>query len=206
MSKHILKLAILAIFLGLLVFFRPWEMAPKSSLFYPRLKVDEVVAIEVEHFIEGLRFERGSDGQWTVAPKKTALKEQVEGQEKATKGEEEKLLEEKTEKFPADAEKVLQIIQTVSTLEKHEPVSSNPEKQNTFQIFPAGLKVSFFNKDGKQIARLFVGKQGPDYFSTYVKDENSSEVYLVSEPLPSLLNRTIEEWKKKEGEKEEKKN
>lgn len=158
--------------------------------FFPGLKKEDIASIEIEFFIQGTRFEKDSSGDWFVAAKKTALQEQLEKEKKT-----DSLPAVSTGKFQADPQKVQGIITAITDLQKGTAVSDNPAKQGVLQIAPAGLKVTLFDAKGKKLARLFVGKQGPDLFSSFVRDEESDTIYLVEGNLQGLLNRQFSDWK-----------
>lgn len=195
MSKKILILLTLILVLGglVLVLEHPFSdrFGVKEKPFYPNLEKDEVAAIEIEYFIQGTRFEKDNQGNWTVAAKKTELQENLEKEKKT-----DPLPAISTVKFPANPDKIGTILTTLTDLKKGTEVSDNPEKQGILQIAPTGLKVTLFDEKGKKLVRLFVGKQGPDLFSSFVRDEASNGIYLVEGNLQGLLNRQFEDWKK----------
>lgn len=195
MTKKILILFFAVFLLGLVVVFleKPFGTRYESegeTPFYPELKVEDVAAIEIEYFTRGTRFEKDEEGKWQVRSKKTKLQEEIEKQKKPSL----------TEVFPADPQKVAQILEIFTGLKKRAPVSTNPEKQGLLHLTNVSLNVTLLNQDGNKLARLFLGKQGPDIFSTFIRDENSSEVYLVNKHLQGIFDRTLEEWKEKSPE------
>ncbi|MDO8520022.1 MAG: DUF4340 domain-containing protein [Deltaproteobacteria bacterium] len=187
MSKKIVILLSIILFLGALVLLldNPFEdrFSTEEELFYPDLKKEEIAAIEIEHFIQGVRFEKKEKAEWLVKEFETPLAKQVGSKPEANQA-------------PADPQKIDQIITVLTELKKETPISANPEKQGLLQISKAGLNVTFLDGKGKKIARLFIGKQGPDLFSSFVRDEKSDDVYLVEGNLQGLLNRRFEDWQR----------
>lgn len=80
----------------------------------------------------------------------------------------------------------------VSTL-----ASSNPQKQNVFQVDSTGTLVRLFER-GTEKAALRIGKAGPTYTQTYVRKEGSAEVYLVEGSLGWTFVKSVKEWRDKD--------
>ena len=177
---------------------------PEGTLLFPSLKKDAVTAIEIENLMEGIRLTKDEKGDWKVEKKQTELARKIEEQESRTpdkkkegRGETSK----ETGPVPADPAKADQVIALLAGLKKGTPVSTNPEKQGQFQVTEVALNVTLFDKGGSKLARIFVGKQGPNFFSTFIRADGSSEVYLSEETF-TAGRQPLEEWKKKEEGKQ----
>lgn len=202
MTKKTLILFGVVFLLGLVVVlvekpFRHRFDTGEGSLFYPDLKEEEIAAIEIEYLANGTRFEKDPAGKWLVQLKETELQKQVGAQEKKP------AKEINHKKLPADGDKVQEVIDTLVELEKGPPVTDNPEKQGLLELTEASLHVTAFDAEGKDLAKLYVGKQGPDIFSTFVRDGGDNTIHLVDKHLPGIFNRPIEEWVEKEEDKKE---
>jgi hypothetical protein len=73
-------------------------------------------------------------------------------------------------------------------------VSSNPDKQPLYQVDSTGILVTIKGASGDDLASFVVGKVGPDYQSTYVRDANSNDVILASGFLPPMFDRGSRPW------------
>lgn len=100
-------------------------------------------------------------------------------------------------KYPADETSVTTLLSSASKLKILSLISSNPEKQKTFQVDSAqGTILTFHDKRGKTIS-FILGKMGPSYMESYLKPINSDEVYL-SEGINSwTANKDIRDWRDK---------
>lgn len=100
-------------------------------------------------------------------------------------------------KYPADEISVTTLLSSASKLKILSLISSNPEKQQTFQVDSAtGTILTFHDKRGKIIS-FILGKMGPSYMESYLKPINSNEVYL-SEGINSwTVNKDVREWRDK---------
>jgi hypothetical protein len=78
--------------------------------------------------------------------------------------------------FPADSKAVTDILNHVSGLETMQLVSRNPEKAAIFETDASGIEVKAEGEGTN--AHFYVGKNGPDFNSNYVRREGSDEVYL----------------------------
>lgn len=196
MNKRILILFFVVVFLGTIIvlFENPSTLKYQSkdgSSFYPQLKKENIQVIEINYFIQGTRLEKNSQGQWYVSEFQNDFVKQM------------KTKIPPTEKFLADPNFVDQAIAVFLDLKKGEPVSVNPEKQGLFQLQDRGLNVALRDEKGNKLAKLYIGKQGPDPFSTFVRDEGSNEVYLINQYLFSIFNRTLDDWKKQNSKENE---
>lgn len=75
-------------------------------------------------------------------------------------------------------------------------VSSKVEKHGEYQVGPEGTKVTVTNEDGESLA-LIVGKEGPTPKQSFVRPANLNTVYLAKGLVPSLVNKSLREWKQR---------
>jgi len=97
---------------------------------------------------------------------------------------------------PADREKVLRLIENLSSLkgkvvgksETEFPYYEVDEKNGTF--------LTLFDKDGKKIFEIIIGKQGADFSTNFVRFLNSKEVILVEKSLkPQISSLNTSTWR-----------
>jgi hypothetical protein len=75
-------------------------------------------------------------------------------------------------------------------------VSSNPDKQNLFQVDSTGTNLLVTHRNGNSI-NMMVGKTGPSFSEVYVRLSNSNDVYLGEGIEPWSLNREAKDWRDK---------
>jgi len=97
--------------------------------------------------------------------------------------------------YPADQEEVEKLIDKVAEFETSQLISKNPEKQSIFEVDNSGLEAKLYNSSGELLADFFVGKNGPDFMSTYVRKADSDKVYLVDGYLKSIFDKGERTWK-----------
>lgn len=96
--------------------------------------------------------------------------------------------------FPAEAGAVEKILEQIPGFSRKDRISSNPEKQALYQVDSAGVQVAVEDARGRSIAAFVVGKVGPDYQSTYVRDAESDDVVLVPSYLTPAFERGTRTW------------
>ena len=96
--------------------------------------------------------------------------------------------------FPAEAAAVETMFDRVADFSLKDIVSSNPEKQSIYQVDSTGIRVAIEDDSGDDLASFIIGKVGPDYQSTYVRDAASSEVVLSAGYLPPTFDRGDRTW------------
>ncbi len=182
MTKKTTILSFILILVGLIAFimdhpfqhrFEPENIKP----FYPNLDTQSITVIEINYFTQGTRLEK-KDHTWFVQGRKNPP------------------LPDWGEQVEADESKVMDLLSAVKELEISDPVTSDPQKQSAFQLIPNSLSVTLWDNTGEKKVRFYIGKQGPDIFSTFIRDENSNDIYLVDIALQGMLNIPWEEWKK----------
>jgi hypothetical protein len=99
--------------------------------------------------------------------------------------------------FPADPGGLERIVEAVAKLTDDEVVSRLPEKYDLFQVDSAQAVEVSVHADGEQQARFFIGKSGPDFSSTYLRDSEREEVFLQPDPLKGVFDRGTRTWRDK---------
>ena len=192
MNKQAVVLASMLALLLAAVFFvnQARNSSEKSALEASLLGVaqDDVAAFEINNFTEGLYFKKHGDA-WLVKPVKTELAKAIEAD--ANAGQQQA---DAKEAVAADPVKVSTLLTNLSLLKSAEPVATEKESVGKFQINEHSLHIILYDRDNKELGRLYVGKTGPDFMSTFVKRGDSDAVYLVQENLQGIMNYHYEQW------------
>lgn len=193
-SRPILYL-ICAILLAVVVFWieRPDRAQVKGAndqLLLPQITESQVTKIEIEHLLNGVIISRNESAKWNVEQYETKMAEQVRKQEADSA---EKIPQ--FTSFPADPKRIEDMLTDLKELRVGAVASRKPESHSKLQVSGAGLSVKFLDADGEVLEDLTVGKQGPDFLSTYVRRANEDEVYLVSEQLHGRFPTNVNEWR-----------
>ena len=99
--------------------------------------------------------------------------------------------------FPAEAGVVDAMLDKITGFSRKDIISSNPEKQALYQVDASGIGVEVGTSDGTTAASFVIGKAGPDYQSTYVRDIGSDDVILAPGYLPQAFERGNRSWQDK---------
>lgn len=89
----------------------------------------------------------------------------------------------------ADQEKVKNLIDDFSQSKLVAPVSSNPEKQTLFGVDTSASKVKFNDRT------FLIGKLGPDFKTTFVREEGDDQVNIYTGMLESNLTANVDEYR-----------
>jgi hypothetical protein len=187
---YIILIVVLLIALFVLLLERPGEFDVgdfKAFKLYSDLKLDKVSKIRIEHLMSGSLLER-TDDDWKVSEIKTNISKQLDDDGGA----------ESSLKFNADREKVDGIIERVRLSEAISLASTNPEKRSTYQVDKLGKRVRFYDDSDKILVDLYIGKNGPDMFSTYVRRSGEDDVYMVGEHIGAAIPADVMNWRNKE--------
>lgn len=173
MSKKIFCLLVVVMVLGCIVilFEKPFQdrfTNTDETPFYPNLKIEEIAAIDINYFMHQTHLAKNEKGEWQVS------------QEQQT--------------FPANPDQVNRVLQFLTTVTKGILITTDKTKFPALQL-TEGLEIIVKNAEGKKLAGMIIGKQGPDIFSTFVRDDSEDKAYLVEAYLTGMLNVPIEEWR-----------
>jgi hypothetical protein len=101
--------------------------------------------------------------------------------------------------YSANEDKINELLDRIQGFNMSDVVSSNPEKQSIFEVTEAqGTQVKLYNQKDKLIVHFYVGKNGPDYNSTYIRKENSNKVILVRPGIRYNVSTDNKAWIKKD--------
>jgi hypothetical protein len=157
---------------------------PKPLLAF---KFEDVGSFQINNFISGYLFERKGES-WQIRRVKNDMARSVEAKDKTF------TMETDAQGRPANNLAVVKAVLPVFNIVLHEPVATANSDQKLFEINEYSLHIIFYDRQGKELDRISVGKEGQDLFTSYVKKRGSTDIYLVSENLRALLWRNYEEW------------
>lgn len=96
--------------------------------------------------------------------------------------------------FPAEDGAVNRIFDEIGKFSRKDVVSKNPEKHSVYQVDSTGTAVVVEDSKGDTLVAFVIGKVGPDYQSTYVRDILTDEVILSPSYLPPVFERGKRTW------------
>jgi len=100
--------------------------------------------------------------------------------------------------YPADKEEIENIFTTVKGMHRENIVSTDPAKYSVFEVDKEnGIEVKLSKADNSPIAHFFVGKNGPDLFSTYIRVEGEKEVFLLGGIINAAFLKELKDWRDK---------
>ena len=99
-------------------------------------------------------------------------------------------------RYQADENSVASAVGRGRKIELSSLVSTNPEKQNLFQVDSTGTLVKVYEK-GSLKAAFHVGKASSGFTDTYVRLDGSNDVQLAHEVITSTFNKQVKEWRDK---------
>lgn len=163
----------------------------KSGFLLTALKQDDVTSFQINNFTEGYHFKKGDTG-WSVKRVETPLVQKIRTENIDA------LVPPTTQEQQADTMAVSRLLTHLFLLEVTEPIATGSGAVAKFQINEHSPHVVFFDKRGKALTRLFVGKQGPDFMSSFVRRGDEDAIYLVEKNLHTLMLLPFEDWLFKE--------
>ena len=97
--------------------------------------------------------------------------------------------------YPADSESVDELLDKVAEFDNAHHVSDNPKNQAEFEVNNSGVETKLMGENDKVLAHLFVGKNTPGLFSSYVRIADSNDVYEGKGYLQSVFDKGTRTWK-----------
>jgi hypothetical protein len=177
LKNNLILLIILIVFTVLVVLFeKPFEdrsrkLREDAGPLFSELQIDEVKKLQVKRAADtGVTLIK-RDNDWFVV------------------GEEE---------YPADPVLVEEAVGKIQRIQKINLASKKKGKHALFEVAEGmATEVLLFGPKEKEIAHLYIGKSGPDLFSTYIRRADSDEVYLLEEHLKGQFEREVNNWRDK---------
>ena len=105
--------------------------------------------------------------------------------------------------LPAEPGAVENLLGDIAAFSRKDIISSNPAKYGLYQVDSTGVRVVVSGARGDTLVRFVVGKPGPDFQSTYVRDLASGDVILAPGYLRSMFDRGKRSWQGNETSVEE---
>ena len=100
--------------------------------------------------------------------------------------------------YPADKGEVENIFKTLNNMQRENVVSTDPNKYPLFELDPVnGVEVKISRSDHTPLAHFFVGKNGPDLISTYIRIGGEKDVLLLSGMIKPAFDKELKDWRDK---------
>jgi hypothetical protein len=100
--------------------------------------------------------------------------------------------------YQADKAPIDNLLDTVGKIKIEAVASKNPKKYKEFEVDQdKGVEVRIEDGAKKPLAHFYVGKSGPDLFSTYLRLADAEQVVLASGMLKMAFDRELKDWRDK---------
>jgi hypothetical protein len=100
--------------------------------------------------------------------------------------------------YAANSSAVENLLESLAMLKADSLVSRNAERHALYEVSKeTGLRVEALDRDKRALAALLIGKSGPNIISTYVRNDDSDQVYLVDGILQNAAAKSLNEWRDK---------
>lgn len=97
--------------------------------------------------------------------------------------------------YPADTESLEKAIDTLCDLKASKIASKNADAYSKYKLDNAQATIVNIKLNEDEKKKLYVGKNGPGFTTTYVRYEEDPKVYLIDEYLGSTFNRGGRTWR-----------
>ena len=100
--------------------------------------------------------------------------------------------------YQADKAPINNLLDTVGKIKIETIASKNPKKYKELEVDQdKGVEVRIEDGAKKTLAHFYVGKSGPDLFSTYLRMADAEQVVLASGMLKMAFDRELKDWRNK---------
>ncbi|MBN2543230.1 DUF4340 domain-containing protein [bacterium] len=100
--------------------------------------------------------------------------------------------------YEANADMVWKLISETVKGEVDDIISENPEKHALFEVDSLNGTRAVIRESGGKSSEFIVGKMGPNYSTTYIREPGSDAVYLVEGRLSQFYKRNASSWRNKD--------
>lgn len=186
MNKQIKILVLIFISLLFAIVWTQWPENKKDTFFF-NFNQEKVASFQINYFTTGLHFKK-DQGRWLIRETLPPLAQKIEIKEGKD------LFKEQKDYQVANSQEVSKAITYLLSLKNLKPISTTTTQNAVFQINPHSLHVVLFDKDNKELDRIYIGKSGPDPMTSFIKRKEPPEVYLANQDFRLLFFRTKEQW------------
>ena len=146
-------------------------VAPKL---FAEISKDAISKIVINDGLSEKTIKKGDDGLWVVSDDGTNF-------------------------WKTDKSKIDEVLENVTKdLTTDNLASESKDKHEKFEVTETlGTKVSVYTNGAEPAGVFFVGKQGPDYISTYVRRDGDEKVYRIPIQLTTIYGRETNGWRDK---------
>ena len=96
--------------------------------------------------------------------------------------------------YPVNPDYIKDLLDIFQNMGRGELASRNSDKFEELQVDDLGVKIQAWEND-KQIIDAIIGKEGPGFMTTYMRNADSDNVYLSVKNIRPVFNRT--DWRDK---------
>jgi hypothetical protein len=173
MNRSTLFLILLLVVLGAIVLFLLPSDKERETSYSPanvQFAVDSASVIKIDIYRQGksVTFEN-IGGKWTII---------------------------QPIRYAADRSGIEQLLSGLAKFKIGSLISSNPEKQNLFQVDSTGTRLTITDRSSKT-STIILGKMGPSFSEIYFRLPDSKEVYLGEGIESWSLTKEVREWRDK---------
>jgi len=175
----------------------------KTAAFFPGFTEAACSAFQFADDKDTVKVTRTGD-MWTVKKVTSAAKAGADAEaipaiaEESEEEKEQPAAPSETPEYLADSSSVHTAIEKLSIMKRDILVSQNPQKQETFEVDSAhGVLVEVWDRKGKSLGKVRVGKNGPDWSSNYVRSIGSDDVWAASGSIKHAFFTDIKRWRDK---------
>ncbi|MBF0106644.1 MAG: DUF4340 domain-containing protein [Deltaproteobacteria bacterium] len=148
----------------------------------------QVFAFQVNHFTTAHFFKKEASGSWLIKQVENQLAREIK-QKTGTAA-----AREDTEFKQADSAEVSKALTYLIELKNLNPVSTEKNKPGLFEINDHSLHVVLFDREQKILDKIYIGKNGPDPLTSFLKRQNSDNIYLADQDFRLLFFRNYNDW------------
>lgn len=160
-----------------------------AGYFVPDFDAEKVNTVKVTQLLDGALIKRNGN-TWDVTEIVTPAKKEILAKEEKSEPE--------FKQHRADMSRVTSALGIFGELGLGILVSDNPSKQSIYQVDEAaGLKVLAEGSDGREIFNVIIGKNGPDFDSTYIRKGRENKVYLVKRAIVGSFSPRAYDWRER---------
>lgn len=172
---------------------RSRNASAEPTAFAPGWSREQIARVEIDHFLNSVVLTRDGES-WRVGAGQSAL--EAERNVKPDR-QQQPSDDAPVKSFRADQTLVESMFTAIEKMDVGSAVSHHPDQHHQFQVGKLGLQVRALNAAGEKVLHFYVGKQGQDYFSTYVRRDGEDDVYLVREQLLGRFPAALDVWRDK---------
>ncbi|OVE80984.1 hypothetical protein BVY03_04820 [bacterium K02(2017)] len=160
----------------------------KAKARFFKFDTQQIASFQINNFTLGQLFKKDKEGAWLIKEVTNNLTDSIKT---PTKTPQNKLPNQFQQ---ANSTSVAKALAYLTSLTNPEVISDQRAKAELYKINSHSLHIVLYDKKGAVLDKIYIGKDGPNPMTSFLKKPDSNKVYLARQNFRLLFFRNFDDW------------